>query len=95
MKEKTGWKIRKETTSFLRVYLIGKNVKIKFVKDRPGHDLRYALNNKKILTSLGWKAKIPLSVGLSETFDWYLNNKTFFNSVSKKLYINRMGLKKW
>ena len=73
---------------------LGKNVKIKFVKDRPGHDLRYALNNKKILTRLGWKAKVPLSVGLSQTFDWYLNNKTFFNSVSKKLYINRMGLKK-
>jgi len=73
---------------------LGKNVKIKFVKDRPGHDLRYALNNKKILKKLGWKAKIPLNIGLSQTFDWYLNNKTFFNSVSKKLYINRMGLKK-
>ena len=62
--------------------------------DRPGHDLRYALNNKKILKKLGWKAKIPLNSGLSQTFDWYINNKKFFNSVSKKLYINRMGLKK-
>jgi len=74
---------------------LGKNVKIKFVKDRPGHDLRYALNNKKILNRLGWKSKIPLNIGLSQTFDWYINNKTFFNSVSKKLYINRIGLKKW
>ena len=74
---------------FLR---LGKNVKIKFVKDRPGHDFRYALDSKKIL-KLGWKAKVPLSVGLSQTFDWYLNNKVFFNSVSKKLYINRIGLK--
>tara|TARA_B100000700_G_scaffold330324_1_gene455924 strand:+ start:1445 stop:2461 length:1017 start_codon:yes stop_codon:yes gene_type:complete len=67
--------------------------KIKFVKDRPGHDFRYALNNKKILKKLGWKTKIQLNSGLSKTFDWYLNNKTFFNSVSKKLYINRLGLK--
>ena len=70
-----------------------KKAKIKFVKDRPGHDFRYALNNKKILKKLGWKAKISLHEGLSETFDWYLNNKTFFKSVSKKLYINRLGLK--
>ena len=73
---------------------LSKKVKIKFVKDRPGHDFRYALDNKKILNKLGWKTKIPLHAGLSQTFDWYLNNKAFFNSVSKKLYINRLGLKK-
>ena len=72
---------------------ISKGAKIKFVKDRPGHDIRYALNSKKIIKKLGWKAKISLQAGLSETFDWYLNNKNFFNSVSKKLYINRLGLK--
>ena len=72
----------------------GKKVKIKFVKDRPGHDFRYALNNKKIFKHLKWKTKIPLDIGLSRTFEWYLNNKDFFNSVSKKLYINRLGLKK-
>ena len=64
------------------------------MKDRPGHDFRYALNNKKILNKLGWKAKIPIGKGLLQTFDWYINNKAFFNSVSKKLYINRLGLKK-
>jgi len=68
-------------------------VKIKFVKDRPGHDYRYALNSNKILKKLGWKSKISLDEGLRQTFDWYLNNKSFFNSVSKKLYINRIGLK--
>tara|TARA_Y100000590_G_scaffold397757_1_gene479517 strand:- start:1146 stop:2162 length:1017 start_codon:yes stop_codon:yes gene_type:complete len=73
---------------------LGKKVKIKFVKDRPGHDFRYALNNRKIFKKLGWKTRIPLSIGLAETFDWYQNNKAFFNSVSKKLYINRLGLKK-
>jgi dTDP-glucose 4,6-dehydratase len=69
-------------------------VKIKFVKDRPGHDIRYALNSNKILKKLGWKSKIPFEKGLSETFDWYLNNKNFLSQVSKKLYINRLGLKK-
>ena len=73
---------------------LGNKVKIKFVKDRPGHDLRYALDNKKILKKLGWKAKIPLDKGLSQTFTWYIKNLTFFNSVSKKLYINRLGLLK-
>jgi len=73
---------------------IGKNVKIKFVKDRPGHDFRYALNSKKIFKKLKWRSKIPLNSGLTQTFNWYLDNKNFFNSVSKKLYINRLGLKK-
>jgi dTDP-glucose 4,6-dehydratase len=71
-----------------------KKVKIIFVKDRPGHDIRYALNNKKIKEKLGWSPKIPLEKGLSQTFNWYLSNQKFFKSVSKKLYVNRLGLKK-
>ena len=66
---------------------------IKFVKDRPGHDFRYALDNKKIFKNLKWKAKVTLYKGLSQTFNWYINNKAFFNSISKKLYIDRLGLK--
>ena len=69
-------------------------VKIKFVKDRPGHDIRYALNCSKIFKKLGWKSKISFEKGLSDTFDWYLDNKNFLRQVSEKLYINRMGLKK-
>jgi len=72
---------------------IGKKVKIIFVKDRPGHDFRYALNSNKILKKLRWKTKISLYEGLSQTLDWYINNKSFFNSVPKKLHINRLGLK--
>ena len=72
---------------------ISGKVKIKFIKDRPGHDFRYALNNKKILKKLGWKTKISLHDGLLRTFNWYINNKNFFNSVSKKLYTKRLGLK--
>jgi len=67
--------------------------KIQFVKDRPGHDLRYALNSKKIQVKLGWKSKIKLQKGLAGTFNWYLNNFIFFKSISKKLYNKRLGLK--
>ena len=73
---------------------LNKKSKIKFVKDRPGHDFRYALNSKKILKKLGWKAKMSLNTGLSQTFDWYSNNRKFFTSVSEKLYVDRLGLKK-
>ena len=68
------------------------NIKIKFVKDRPGHDFRYALDSKKIQKELNWKSKISLNKGLTNTFQWYLNNMDFFTSVSKKLYNKRLGL---
>ena len=72
---------------------ISQKAKIKFIKDRPGHDFRYALNNNKIQKKLGWKTKISLHAGLLQTFNWYINNKNFFKSVSKKLYTKRLGLK--
>ncbi|MDC0231802.1 dTDP-glucose 4,6-dehydratase [Pelagibacteraceae bacterium] len=72
---------------------VSQKVKIKFIKDRPGHDFRYALNNNKIHKKLGWKTKISLQAGLLQTFNWYINNKNFFKSVSKKLYTKRLGLK--
>ena len=72
---------------------IEKKVKIKFVKDRPGHDFRYALNNKKVLKKLKWKSKISLDEGLSKTFDWYNYNRSFFSKTSKKQFDKRLGLK--
>ena len=72
---------------------IGKKVKINFVKDRPGHDLRYALNSKKILKNLKWKPKIKIADGLKSTVIWYLKNKKFLKSASKKKYEKRLGLK--
>jgi len=72
--------------------MIGNNVKIKLVRDRPGHDFRYALDCKKIHKELKWKSKIDLNEGLVDTFRWYLNNKDFFTSISKKLYAKRLGL---
>ena len=73
--------------------IIGNKVKIKFVKDRPGHDYRYALNSKKVFKKLNWKPKISLAAGLSKTFDWYSNNRSFFSKTSKKQFDKRLGLK--
>ena len=67
--------------------------KVKYVKDRPGHDFRYALDSRKIRQKLKWKPKISLDEGLKNTFEWYVNNIKFFSSVSKKLYDKRLGLK--
>ena len=72
---------------------IGNKTKIKFVKDRPGHDLRYALDSKKIFKQLKWKPKINFNKGLKETIFWYLSNKKFLKSISKKNYEKRLGLK--
>ena len=72
---------------------IGKNVKIKFVKDRPGHDLNYALNSKKIKNKLKWKPKKNFYKGLENTVDWYLNNNKFFKLFSKRIFFKRLGLK--
>ena len=69
--------------------------KIKYVKDRPGHDKRYALNSNKIRKELNWKHKTSLSEGLNKTFKWYLNNKKFFKQISKKDINKRFGLKIW
>ena len=71
---------------------IGKKVRIKFVKDRPGHDQRYALDSKKIMQKLKWKSTIKFEKGLEETFDWYLKNYNFFNFFSKKKFFKRLGL---
>ena len=59
---------------------IGKNVKITFVKDRPGHDSRYALNSKKIANQLKWKSKINITNGLNLTFKCF---KTFDTAKEK------------
>jgi len=78
--------VKKILKSFaIRKIKIGKKVKIIFVKDRPGHDFRYALNSSKIKRTLKWKPKINLSQGISKTVDWYINNHNYFNNISKKL----------
>jgi len=73
---------------------LGSNTKIHFVKDRPGHDLRYALNSNKIKNKLKWRPKTTFKKGLEQTFKWYLENKIYYKSLSKKDIINRLGNKK-
>ena len=70
---------------------LGKNIKINFVKDRPGHDIRYALNSNKIKNKLKWKPKTSFEKGIKLTFDWYNNNKKYYKSISKKDIIKRLG----
>ena len=70
---------------------LGSKVKIIFVKDRPGHDFRYALNSNKIFKKLKWRSKTSLKNGLKNTFDWYLNNKNYYTSIKKRDIRIRLG----
>ena len=70
---------------------LGNKVKINFVKDRPGHDFRYALNSNKINKKLKWKSKTNLRNGLKNTFDWYLNNISYYTSLKKRDITKRLG----
>jgi len=70
---------------------LGNNVKINFVKDRPGHDVRYALNSHKIKKELGWFPKINFKNGIELTLKWYLKNNSYFKFLTKKDIINRLG----
>ncbi len=70
---------------------IGKKVKILFVKDRPGHDVRYALNSNKIKNKLGWRPRTNFRQGINLTFEWYYKNKAYYKSLSKKDIVKRLG----
>ena len=70
---------------------IKNRTKINFIKDRPGHDFRYALNCNKIKKKLRWKSKVTIEKGLESTIKWYLNNKQYFNTIKKKDIIKRFG----
>lgn len=59
---------------------------ITFVKDRPGHDLRYAIDASKIQNNLGWIPSVTFEEGLSKTIDWYLNNATWLEHVRSGEY---------
>ena len=72
---------------------VGKKVRIKFIKDRPGHDKRYALNSKKIIKELNWRPKTNFNKGLKLTFEWYKNNKMYYKYLNKKDITQRLGKK--
>jgi len=60
---------------------------IQFVKDRPGHDLRYAIDANKIKHELGWVPSVTFEEGLSLTIDWFLNNQEWLKQVSSGNYM--------
>ena len=76
-----------------KIHLKNSKIKINFVKDRPGHDLRYALNSNKIKKELKWKPKTNFANGIKKTFEWYLNNNNYYKSLSKKDINKRLGAK--
>ena len=59
---------------------------ITYVKDRPGHDLRYAIDATKLNNELGWKPSLQFEEGLEKTVDWYLNNEEWINHVTSGNY---------
>ena len=76
-----------------KIMNIGSNVKIEFVKDRPGHDIRYALNSNKLRKELNWKPKTNFKNGIKETINWYNQNKDYYKSLKKKDIQKRLGIK--
>lgn len=61
---------------------------ITYVKDRPGHDLRYAIDASKINKELGWKPSVTFEEGLEKTIDWYLSNEEWLQNVTSGEYQN-------
>jgi len=61
---------------------------ITYIKDRPGHDRRYAIDASKINRELGWKPTVTFQEGLSETIDWFLSNTEWLNNVTSGNYQN-------
>ena len=59
---------------------------ITFVKDRAGHDLRYAIDSTKLQKELGWKPSLQFEEGLEKTVDWYLENEAWLNNVTSGAY---------
>ena len=59
---------------------------ISYVKDRAGHDRRYAIDASKLNKELGWKPSVTFEEGLAKTIDWYLNNETWLDNVTSGAY---------
>ncbi|WP_062011511.1 dTDP-glucose 4,6-dehydratase [Aureimonas sp. AU4] len=67
---------------------------IDFVTDRPGHDLRYAIDATRIETELGWRAEETFDTGLEKTIRWYLDNESWWRPIREKRYFGeRLGSK--
>jgi dTDP-glucose 4,6-dehydratase len=62
---------------------------INLVEDRPGHDLRYAIDPTRIRDELGWRPSVMLDAGLAKTVQWYLDNEDWWRPL-----LNRQGVGK-
>ncbi|EHL15463.1 dTDP-glucose 4,6-dehydratase [Peptoanaerobacter stomatis] len=72
----------------LIINIIGKSEDlIEYVKDRPGHDRRYAIDNTKITSQLGWEPSYTFEQGISETIKWYLNNEEWLSKITSGEYL--------
>jgi len=71
---------------------LGKNEKlIEYVKDRPGHDFRYAIDNGKITSQLGWTPAYTFELGMKKTIEWYLENQEWMGRVISGEYERYYG----
>ena len=61
---------------------------IEYVKDRPGHDLRYAIDFSKTKNELGWQPEIDFDKGFEETIEWYKNNESWWKNIKSGDYQN-------
>ena len=85
--------VKKIVSSFKEINIdLANKAKFVFVKDRPGHDLRYSLNSSKIKKHLKWRCKYNFNEGINKTIIWYIDkfSKNFFKN---KNFQNRIGLK--
>jgi dTDP-glucose 4,6-dehydratase len=65
---------------------------VNFVADRPGHDLRYAIDPTRIRTELGWRPAVTLTQGLEKTVHWYLDNEDWWQALQNRSGVgNRLG----
>ena len=64
---------------------------ITFVKDRPGHDFRYAIDSSKIQNELGWKPKESFNSGIKKTIEWYIENENWWSHIQKHYNQERLG----
>jgi dTDP-glucose 4,6-dehydratase len=60
---------------------------ITYVKDRPGHDLRYAIDASKLISETNWRPEVMFEVGLEKTVDWYLANQEWLQRVTSGAYL--------
>ena len=60
---------------------------ITFVKDRPGHDRRYAIDSSKIQTELGWRPATSFEAGMAHTIDWYIRNESWWKKIKSGEYL--------